>query len=209
MKYWVKTPLILQFFFSELIWRFPTSNPYIYLTFDDGPSSLVTEHILSILEEENIKATFFCVGENVIKKPVLYKKILENGHSVGNHSMTHPNGWKVDKVFYQNDINMATGNINSDLFRPPFGKLNIGSLKSLKKKFQIIMWDVVSGDFDLKLNSNKVINNVVSSARNGSIIVMHDNDKFKSLTLSSLLPIIKALKEKGFCFKPIPFNPLV
>jgi peptidoglycan/xylan/chitin deacetylase (PgdA/CDA1 family) len=179
------------------------------LTFDDGPSSLVTENILTILEKENIKATFFCVGKNVLKNPDLYEKILTNGHSVGNHSMTHPNGWKANSDFYQNDIKKAISVINSNLFRPPFGKLNVRSLKSLKKTFQIIMWDVVSGDFDLKLSSNKVISNVVDNARNGSVILMHDKDKFKALTLSSLLPIIKALKEKGFCFKPIPFSPLV
>lgn len=209
MKYWVKTPRFVPYVFSELVWRFSPAKPNIYLTFDDGPSSLVTEDILSILEEESIKATFFCVGKNVIKNPDLYKKILTRGHSIGNHSMTHPNGWKANSGFYQNDINQATELINSNLFRPPFGKLNIKSLKSLKKKFQIVMWDVVSGDFDLKLSSNKVISNVVDNTRNGSIIVMHDNDKFKALTLSSLLSIIKGLKEKGFCFKPIPFNPLV
>lgn len=209
MKYWVKTPRFVPYVFSELVWRFSPAKPNIYLTFDDGPSSLVTEDILSILEEESIKATFFCVGKNVIKNPDLYKKILTRGHSIGNHSMTHPNGWKANSSFYQNDINQATELINSNLFRPPFGKLNIRSLKILKKKFQIVMWDVVSGDFDLKLSSNKVISNVVDNTRNGSIIVMHDNDKFKALTLSSLLSIIKGLKEKGFCFKPIPFNPLV
>ena len=209
MKYWIKTPSFVPYIFSELVWRFSPTNPNIYLTFDDGPSGLVTEHILTILENENIKATFFCVGKNVLKKPDLYKKILTNGHSIGNHSMTHTNGWEINSSIYQNDINQATEVINSNLFRPPFGKLNIRSLKSLKKKFQIIMWDVVGGDFDLKLTSNEVITNVVNNVRNGSIIVMHDNDKFKDLTLSSLLPIIKALQEKGFCFKPIPFIPLV
>ena len=209
MKYWIKTPSFVPYIFSELVWRFSPTKPNIYLTFDDGPSGLVTEHILTILENENIKATFFCVGKNVLKKPDLYKKILTNGHSIGNHSMTHTNGWEINSSIYQNDINQATEVINSNLFRPPFGKLNIRSLKSLKKKFQIIMWDVVGGDFDLKLTSNEVITNVVNNVRNGSIIVMHDNDKFKDLTLSSLLPIIKALQEKGFCFKPIPFIPLV
>ena len=209
MKYWVKTPRFVPYVFSELVWRVSPSIPNIYLTFDDGPSGLVTERILTILEKENIKATFFCVGKNVLKKPDLYKKILTNGHSVGNHSMTHPNGWKVNSGLYLNDINKAISVINSNLFRPPYGKLNFRSLKILKKTFQIIMWDVVGGDFDFKLSSNKVISNVVDNARNGSVIVMHDNDKFKALTLSSLLPIIKALKEKGFCFKPIPFSPLV
>ena len=209
MKYWVKTPRFVPYVFSELVWRVSPSIPNIYLTFDDGPSGLVTERILTILEKENIKATFFCVGKNVLKKPDLYKKILTNGHSVGNHSMTHPNGWKANSGLYLNDINKAISVINSNLFRPPYGKLNFRSLKILKKTFQIIMWDVVGGDFDFKLSSNKVISNVVDNARNGSVIVMHDNDKFKALTLSSLLPIIKALKEKGFCFKPIPFSPLV
>ena len=97
--------------------------------------------------------------------------------------MTHLNGWKINNSIYQNDIHQATELINSNLFRPPFGKFNIKSLKILKKKFQIIMWDVVSGDFDLKLTSNEVITNVVNNVRNGSIIVMHDNDKFKDLTL--------------------------
>ena len=209
MKYWIKTPSFVPYIFSELVWRFSPDKPNIYLTFDDGPSSLVTEDILSILEEESIKATFFCVGKNVIKNPDLYRKIIASGHSVGNHSMTHPNGWKINSSIYQNDIHQATELINSNLFRPPFGKFNIKSLKILKKKFQIIMWDVVSGDFDLKLTPKEVITNVVNNVRNGSIIVMHDNDKFKDLTLSSLLPIIKALQEKGFCFKPIPFIPLV
>ena len=166
MKYWIKTPSFVPYIFSELVWRFSPTKPNIYLTFDDGPSSFVTEEILSILEEESIKATFFCVGKNIIKNPNLYKKILTSGHSIGNHSMTHTNGWEINSSIYQNDINQATELINSNLFRPPFGKLNIRSLKSLKKKFQIIMWDVVGGDFDLKLTSNEVITNVVNNVRN-------------------------------------------
>ena len=140
MKYWIKTPSFVPYIFSELVWGFHRQTQY--LTFDDGPSSLVTEDILSILEEKSIKATFFCVGKNVIKNPDLYRKILASGHSVGNHSMTHPNGWKINSSIYQNDIHQATELINSNLFRPPFGKFNIKSLKILK--FQIIMWDVVS-----------------------------------------------------------------
>ena len=209
MKYWIKTPTFIQCVFFRMRWRFSSSHPNIYLTFDDGPSSFVTENILDILKEEGVKATFFCIGENVIKNPILFNEILKAGHSIGNHSMTHPNGWKVNKGLYMEDINKAAQIINSNLFRPPFGRFNFRSLSILKKTFQIIMWDVVSGDFDIKLKPEKIINNVVKNARNGSIIVMHDNDKFKDLTLSSLLPIIKGLKKKGFCFKPIPFSPLV
>ena len=129
MKYWIKTPSFLPYIFSELVWRFSTDKPNIYLTFDDGPSSLVTEDILSILEEESIKATFFCVGKNVIKNPDLYRKIIASGHSVGNHSMTHTQmGGKINSSIYQNDIHQATELINSNLFST-FGKFNIKSLK--------------------------------------------------------------------------------
>ena len=163
MKYWVKTPRFVPYVFSELVWRFSPAKPNIYLTFDDGPSSLVTEDILSILEEESIKATFFCVGKNVIKNPDLYKKILTRGHSIGNHSMTHPNGWKANSSFYQNDINQATELINSNLFRPPFGRFNIYSLLQILKKYKLVMWDVLSGDFDEKTEEKAVINNVIKN----------------------------------------------
>ena len=207
MKYWIKTPWLIQIVFSKIIWRFQSYKKEIYLTFDDGPSS-ITQEILTVLEKENIKATFFCTGDNVKKYPKLYDKIISAGHSVGNHSMTHLNGWKVDKKKYLFDVKKASELINSNLFRPPYGKINIRSISKLKKKFKIIMWDINSGDFDRNKSSKDVINNVVASSRNGSIVVLHDNKNFKSLTLSSLLPIIKGLKEKGFSFRAIPYHPL-
>ena len=138
----------------------------------------------------------------------LYDKIISAGHSVGNHSMTHLNGWKVDKKKYLFDVKKASELINSNLFRPPYGKINIRSISKLKKKFNIIMWDINSGDFDRGISSKEVISNVVASSRNGSIVVLHDNENFKFLTLPSLLPIIKGLKEKGFSFRAIPYHPL-
>ena len=208
MKYWIKTPFLIPYLFTGLIWRFSSKSPILYLTFDDGPSNSVTEAILKILKEAKVSASFFCVGKNVKKNQDLFKKIKANGHSIGNHSMTHPNGWKVDKSIYLKDIQNASKLINSNLFRPPYGKINFKSIWSLKKIFKIIMWDIVSGDFDNSLSTETVVNNVVKNARNGSVIVLHDNDSFKDLTLSSLPKIIKQLKGKGFTFKAIPFSPL-
>lgn len=206
MKYWIKTPRIFPLILSRLVWRFSPNKPVVYLTFDDGPNDSTTTDILKILEKEKIKGTFFCIGNNVVKSPEIFQEIIEKGHSVGNHSMSHINGWKVTKNNYLKDIEKATEIIKSNLFRPPYGKLNFRSTYQLKKKFEIVMWDINSGDFDKTLSYSQVIENVLKNARNGSIIVLHDNKKFKNLTLNALLPIIKGLKNKGFVMEAIPFN---
>ena len=206
MKYWIKTPRIVPLIFFRLLWRFSPYKPVVYLTFDDGPNDSTTSDILKILEREKVKGTFFCIGNNVVKNPEIFKEITEKGHRVGNHSMSHVNGWKVMKNKYLKDIEKAAKIIKSNLFRPPYGKLNFSSTSQLKKKFEIVMWDINSGDFDKTLSYSKVIENVLKNARNGSIIVLHDNKKFKHLTLNALLPIIKGLKNKGFAMEAIPFN---
>ena len=204
--YLVKTPALFRWLFPAFIWRIPNNENKIYLTFDDGPNDSTTTDILKILEKEKIKGTFFCVGNNVVKNPELFQEIIEKGHSVGNHSMSHINGWKVTKNKYLEDIEKAAEIVKSNLFRPPYGKLNFSSTSQLKKKFEIVMWDINSGDFDKALSYSQVIENVLKNARNGSIIVLHDNKKFKHLTLNALLPIIKGLKNKGFAMEAIPFN---
>jgi peptidoglycan/xylan/chitin deacetylase (PgdA/CDA1 family) len=206
MKYWIKTPRIVPLIFFRLLWRFSPYKPVVYLTFDDGPNDSTTSDILKILEREKVKGTFFCIGNNVVKNPEVFKEITEKGHRVGNHSMSHVNGWKVMKNKYLKDVEKADKIIKSNLFRPPYGKLNFRSTSQLKKKFEIVMWDINSGDFDKTLSHSQVIENVLKNARNGSIIVLHDNKKFKHLTLNALLPIIKGLKNKGFAMEAIPFN---
>jgi peptidoglycan/xylan/chitin deacetylase (PgdA/CDA1 family) len=206
MKYWIKTPRIVPLIFFRLLWRFSTYEPVVYLTFDDGPNDSTTADILKILEREKVKGTFFCIGNNVVKNPEVFQEIIDKGHRVGNHSMSHVNGWKVMKNKYLKDIEKADEIIKSNLFRPPYGKLNFRSTSQLKKKFEIVMWDINSGDFDKSLSYSQVIENVLKNARNGSIIVLHDNKKFKHLTLNALLPIIKGLKNKGFAIEAIPFN---
>ena len=220
MRYWVKTPTIFKVLFPQLVWNFAENEQKVFLTFDDGPSTSVTDSILTILEEEKVRATFFCIGKNVKKNPELANKILKKGHSIGNHSMTHVNGWRTRKKSYLKNINEASEYINSNLFRPPFGRFNFYSLYKILKKYKLVMWDVLSGDFDEKLEEKAVINNdikimkpksinnVIKNVSNGSIIVFHDNNKCKEKTLSALLKTIKKLKEKGFSFEVIPFNPV-
>ena len=206
MKYWIKTPRIVPLIFFRLLWRFSPYKPIVYLTFDDGPNDSTTGDILKILEKERVKGTFFCIGNNVVKNPEIFQEIIEKGHRVGNHTMSHVNGWKVLKNKYLKDIEKADNIIKSNLFRPPYGKLNFRSTSQLKKKFDIVMWDINSGDFDKSLSYSEIVENVLKNARNGSIIVLHDNKKFKHLTLNALLPIIKGLKNKGFAIEAIPFN---
>jgi peptidoglycan/xylan/chitin deacetylase (PgdA/CDA1 family) len=208
MRYWVKTPTIFKRLFPKIVWNFSEKEKKVFLTFDDGPSTNVTDSILTILEQEKVRATFFCIGKNVKKNPELADKILKKGHSIGNHSMTHVNGWRTRKNSYLRNINEASEYINSNLFRPPFGRFNLYSLDQILKKYKLVMWDVLSGDFDEKIEEKAVINNVIKNVANGSIIVFHDNNKSKEKTLSVLIKTIKKLKEKGFSFEAIPFNPV-
>ena len=208
MRYWVKTPTIFKVLFPKIVWNFAENEQKVFLTFDDGPSTSVTDSILTILEQEKVRATFFCIGKNVKKNPELADKILKKGHSIGNHSMTHVNGWRTRNNSSLSNINEASEFINSNLFRPPFGRFNIYSLHQILKKYKLVMWDVLSGDFDEKTEEKAVINNVIKNVENGSIIVFHDNNKSKEKTLSALIKTIKKLKEKGFSFEAIPFNPV-
>ena len=208
MKYWVKTPSIFPILFSKILWKCSIKHPKLYLTFDDGPCEEVTTKILSILKKEKVTATFFCTGKNVKNHPSLYQKILNNGHSVGNHTMNHINGWEKNKRLYFNDIQQASKYINSNLFRPPYGKLNFFAFIKLIKYYKIVFWDVLSGDFDFTIDVNQVIHNVIDNAENGSILVFHDNSKFKEITLSALPEVISILKKRGFIFESIPFSPL-
>lgn len=200
MFYAVKTPNFITFLFSSLIWKIPTKKNVLYLTFDDGPTEKVTREILEILKTENVKATFFCVGKNVEKHPDLFSRIKEEGHAVGNHTHTHLNGWKTNKTQYLKNIDEANRVIRSNLFRPPYGKLNWRSKRDLQKNYKIVMWGVAGGDFDYSLSTKEVVKNVINNVTPGSIVVLHDNQKFKSKTLEALPVIIKKLRSKKYEF---------
>lgn len=208
MWYWIKTPIIVKKIFRNQVWDIPSNKNSIYLTFDDGPTPGLTDKILSILSKYNAKATFFCVGKNVKKYPDLYNQIVSSGNSFGNHSMTHPMGWGKSKKMYLKNVEEAEKLINSNLFRPPYGKINFKSNKALQKKYKIIMWDVVGGDFDKNCSETQLIKNITENAEIGSIIVLHDNVKVKDKMLTALPQIIEKLQSRGFILKAIPFNPL-
>ena len=200
MFYAVKTPKLLTYLFSSLIWKIPNDNKTVYLTFDDGPTEKVTRKILEVLKNEKVKASFFCVGKNVEKYPDLFACIKAEGHAVGNHTNTHLNGWKTNKKQYLEDVEEADKLIKSNLFRPPYGKLNWRSKKDLQRKYKIVMWDVAGGDFDPYLSIKDVVKNIINNVNPGSIVVLHDNQKFMIKTVEALPIIIKELKAKKYRF---------
>ena len=165
MFYAVKTPKLLTYLFSSFIWKIPNDNKTVYLTFDDGPTEKVTRKILEVLKNEKVKASFFCVGKNVEKYPDLFACIKAEGHAVGNHTNTHLNGWKTNKKQSLEDVEEADKLIKSNLFRPPYGKLNWRSKKDLQRKYKIVMWDVAGGDFDQYLSIKDVVKNIIKNVK--------------------------------------------
>ena len=197
----VTTPKIIQALFPSLIWRKETLNKSIWLTFDDGPSPNVTTWILSILKKENIKATFFLVGQQIEKFPKLVDAIIKDGHTIANHSYSHKNGWLTNKEKYLEDIESCQALMpNNKLFRPPYGKITKAQIEVLKEKYKIILWDVLSYDFNQN-NSPKIVQeNIIKNTKAGSIIVMHNNQKsFKNIK-PILEKTIQQLKIAGYNF---------
>lgn len=200
--YTLRFPLLLRRLFPSFICEIKKTNN-VFLTFDDGPTYSHTEKILAILKEHNVSATFFCVGENVKKHPALHSKMIDHGHSVGNHTMRHLNGWKTSSKEYLLDINNASKDIKSKLFRPPYGKINFRAIRSIRKNYDIIMWDILSGDFDANCSKEKVVSNVLNNVKAGSIVVLHDNENFGEKTLAALPKIIEGIKSKNLSFSPL------
>ena len=202
----VRLPGFITSLFKSAVWRFSEANRVVYLTFDDGPIPEVTPWVLSFLKEEGIKATFFCVGENVVKHPEVYQQILRDGHSVGNHTFNHWQGLKkFDRNYFMN-IEKASLYIDSDLFRPPHGWLKTTQYIYLKKKYRIVMWDLISCDYDQRIKPEKVLKNVTDFVRSGSIITFHDSLKAKKNLMKALPLSIKWMKEKGYQFEAIPYK---
>ena len=168
-------PFFYRMLFPETIWRIPGDKKTVYLTFDDGPIPQVTPWVLDVLDYYEVKATFFCVGDNVARNPNLFQVIRNRGHQVGNHTMNHVQGMSMSPEKYVRNVMNAHDLIQSRLFRPPHGHMLPGQAKLLKKDFSIIMWDVVTRDYSNKLSGEQVFGNVKRYARNGSIIVFHDS----------------------------------
>lgn len=197
----VKTPKFIQKLFPSITWRKENAQNNIWLTFDDGPHQESTPFILNVLKEEQVKATFFLVGEQMEKHPELLNQIISEGHIVANHSYSHKNGWLSNNSTYFNDIEKCQKLITENkLFRPPYGKISPLQISHLKKNYKIILWDVLSWDFSLYNTPKKVKESVLKNTVSGSIIVFHNNKKsFKNLQ-PILNETIQELKQKGFSF---------
>lgn len=193
-------PSFVRFFWKG-IWRMKRANKRtVYLTFDDGPCPTTTPQILEILRHYQIKATFFCVGDNVRKYPALFEQIKQEGHDVGNHTMHHLKGFCTEQDAYCKDVTEADSYIHSTLFRPPYGRIKLSQLEDLQKKYTVVMWDVITRDYNRKLSPEKIVRIVKRYARNGSIIVFHDSEKSSKNTIPALPEAIEALQKKGFSF---------
>lgn len=206
VSYFMKSPWWIQNIFKSYIWRMPKHSPILYLTFDDGPSPTITKWVLNLLEKENIKATFFLIGDKIGQYPKSYKEVIESHHHIGNHTFNHLVGWKTSNMTYLQNVELCQKLTNTTLFRPPHGRIKPSQAKSLQKKgFKIVMWDVLSGDFDQSLTPGYCLKQLKQHTRNGSIIVFHDSEKAFE-TLKIILPkyIIWAQK-KGYIFKAIPY----
>lgn len=196
-------PFLYRMFFPGAIWRINKEEKCVYLTFDDGPIPEITPWVLDLLDKYNIKATFFCVGDNVRKYPEIYKDVIARGHRVGNHTFHHLQGLRHTTRRYKANAALASEHIESNLFRPPHGHIRFRQFFFLKKKYKIIMWDVVTRDYSWRLNAEQVFRNVKKYTRNGSVIVFHDSLKAEPRMKEALPKSIEWLLNEGYTFKLI------
>ncbi len=208
--YLVKTPRLVQHLFPNFVWNFPdTGSPEIYFTFDDGPHPDVTPWVLESLNSYNAEATFFSLGQNIAANPELFSAIRNAGHTAGNHSYSHPNGWETDYIEYFHDVRKGARIAGSDLFRPPFGKLLPGQARFLQRHYKIIMWDVLSGDFDETITPQQCYRNVVKYAAPGSIVVFHDTPRALKNLKYALPKLLDYFAQKNFTFKSVSPVPVI
>lgn len=196
-------PTFLRAACKGVTWRKSSKNKIIYLTFDDGPIPEVTPWVLDVLDQYHVKATFFCVGENVFKNPDVYQEVLRRGHRTGNHTYNHIRGFFTNTKDYLANIEKASTLIDSPLFRPPHGDMRLSQLRLLRKKYEIIQWDVITRDYDKDLPKERVLSIVKKYARNGSIIVFHDSLKAEHNMRYAMPKAIEFLLEAGYQFKTL------
>jgi len=203
-----RTPFFLPLVYPTLTWRMPLHDKALYLTFDDGPIPGPTEFVLETLKKYGAKATFFCIGENIKKHPQVFKEIVKHGHAVGNHTFNHLNGWKTKTHDYHGNVTQCQDEIEAHsapdykLFRPPYGRISREQIRLLSI-YKIIMWTVLSIDYDKNLSSEKCLKNSIEATRPGSIIVFHDSYKAEKNLTFALPRFIEYYTNQGFTFKSI------
>ena len=207
MSYFVTSPWWLRLFFPPgMTWSFPGKEKVLYLTFDDGPHPAATRFVLDCLRLYDARATFFCIGKNIDDYPEIYQRILDEGHTTGNHTQSHLNARKVSHDRWLDDVGEAGKRVQSDLFRPPYGQITgegARALQRLASPYRIVMWDVLSGDFDEGISGERCAKNVINNARSGSIVVFHDSTKAWPRLETALPAVLAHFSSKGFRFKAI------
>lgn len=202
--YFTSSPFWLQWLYPTLTWHKNRKEKYVFLTFDDGPVPVVTPFVLNTLKKFDAVATFFCIGDNVCKYPDIFKDVLANGHRVGNHTFNHLKGWDTPDKEYLANIEKCSEVVPSNLFRPPYGRISKKQIRKFKTKFpemEIVMWDILSGDFDPNISFEKCARNVLKNVKNGSIIVFHDSEKAFPRLEYTLPMVLKELQFRGYGFK--------
>jgi peptidoglycan/xylan/chitin deacetylase (PgdA/CDA1 family) len=208
----VKTPSVVKKMFPNYVWSIPTSEPVIYLTFDDGPTPEITDWTLKILKEFDAKATFFCIGNNIEKHPELFRDIISHGHAIGNHTHNHLKGWKTKTKNYLQDISktefvMSSQSYKTNLFRPPYGRIKSKQAKQLiVLGYYIIMWDVLTFDWDKDISHETCLKNVIDNTSNGSIVVFHDSIKASKNMMNVLPKVLEHYSKLGYTFKALEFK---
>ena len=198
--YLARTPTIVQKLLGLFTWQGQARGKRVYLTFDDGPIPEVTPWVLDLLAEYDARATFFCVGENVGRYPALFRRLLAAGHAVGNHTHNHLSGWDTDVEAYLANVDACADLVESRLFRPPYGRLSPRKAYRLRRDYRIVMWDVLSGDFDTDLTGRECVRNVLDHVRPGSIIVFHDSLKAEANLRYALPRVLGELSRQGYRF---------
>ncbi len=211
MKYFTKTPWLLKKIYSSYLWSVSTNEKVIYLTFDDGPHPEITPFVLNELKKYNALATFFCIGKNVLAYPDTYKHVLAESHTVGNHTQNHLDGWKTTNDIYLKDVAEASDYIDSNLFRPPYGKIRLFQARNLPaamkgKKAKVVMWDILSADFDEKITDEQSLEFVTLQASKGSIVVFHDSEKAFGKLKYVLPKVLQYFSNQGFRFLSLETN---
>ncbi len=202
--YIVHTPQYVQALFPGVIWKMSPNRKEIFLTFDDGPIPEVTPWVLKTLQQFDARATFFCVGDNVRKYPAIYDMVVSDGHTVGNHTMNHLSGWATENLTYFHNIRHCARMVHSGLFRPPYGKLKPSQVQFLQRHYKIVMWDVLSGDFDRELLPEDCAQNVIDNAGPGSIVVFHDSLKAERNLRHALPEVLEHFTSQGYSFEALP-----
>lgn len=198
-----RIPDIFTYLAPGLLWKVNTSEKDLFITFDDGPHPTITPKVLAILDEFNAKATFFCVGENVVKNPEIYNDIIERKHCIGNHTYNHLNGYTTSNNKYYQNIEQASNVIKSNLFRPPYGRITPLQIAQLKKKYQIVMWSLLTRDFEHNLNYAQALSNIIAQTKLGDVVVFHDSERAEKNMFYLLPAFLNHFKNLGYNFKTL------